>query len=52
MNQKPVVASRRDLWAGATAIAATCLFTLSALPAAAQSQTDLTFSFSIGHKTR
>src|SRR5580704_2820132 len=33
------MASRRHLWAGAAAIAATCLFTLAALPAAAQSQT-------------
>jgi kynurenine formamidase len=41
MNQKPFLASRRHLWAGAAAIAATCLFTLSALPAAARSQTDL-----------
>jgi kynurenine formamidase len=37
---KPVVASRRHLWVDAAAIAATCLFTLAALPAAAQSQTE------------
>jgi kynurenine formamidase len=40
MNQ-PFAASRRHLWMGAAAMAATCLFTLSALPAAARSQTDL-----------
>jgi kynurenine formamidase len=34
-------ASQRSAWAGAAAIAAACLFTLSTLPAAAQSQTDL-----------
>ncbi len=52
MNQKPVVASRRHLWAGAAAIAATCLFTLSALPAAAQSQTDLAQAYrTIASKT-
>jgi kynurenine formamidase len=34
-------ASQRSAWAGATATAAACLFTLSTLPAAAQSQTDL-----------
>src|SRR4029077_16327660 len=34
-------ASQRSAWAGAAAIAAACLFTLSPLPAAAQSQTDL-----------
>src|ERR1700752_4616783 len=52
MNQKPVVASRRHLWAGAAAIAATCLFTLSALPAAAQSQTDLARAYrTIASKT-
>ena len=52
MNQKPVVASRCHLWAGAAAIAATCLFTLSALPAAAQSQTDLARAYrTIASKT-
>ena len=34
-------ASQRSAWAGAAAIAAACLFTLSTLPAAAQSPTDL-----------
>jgi hypothetical protein len=34
-------ASQRSAWAGAAAITAACLFTLSTLPAAAQSQTDL-----------
>ena len=54
MNQKPVEPSRRHLWAGAAAIAATCLFTLSALPAAAQSQsqTDLARAYrTIASKT-
>jgi kynurenine formamidase len=41
MNQKLLVASRRHLWTGTAAIAATCLFTLSAPPAAARSQTNL-----------
>ena len=44
---KPAVASRRHLWAGASAIAAMCLFTLTALPAAAQSQTDLARAYQI-----
>ena len=52
MNRKPVVASRYHLWAVAAAIAATCLFTLSALPAAAQSQTDLARAYrTIASKT-
>jgi len=49
---KPVVASRRQLWAGAGAIAATCLFTLTALPAAARSQSDLVRAYqTIASKT-
>jgi kynurenine formamidase len=49
---KPVAASRRQLWAGAGAIAATCLFTLTALPAAAQSQSDLVRAYqTIASKT-
>jgi kynurenine formamidase len=41
MNKKAVVASRHHLWAHAAAITAVCLFTVTNLPAAAQSQTDL-----------
>jgi hypothetical protein len=49
---KPVVASRHHLWAGAAAIAATCLFALTARPAAAQSQTDLARAYqTIASKT-
>jgi len=49
---KPVVASRRHFWAGAAAIAATCLFALTARPAAAQSQTDLARAYqTIASKT-
>ena len=52
MNRKPVVASRYHLWAAAAAIAATCLLTLSASPAAAQSQTDLVRAYrTIASKT-
>ena len=52
MNQKLLVASRRHLWTGAAAIAATCLFTLSTPPAAARSQTDLAQAYqTIASKT-
>jgi len=56
MNPKSVVASqhhsRHHLWAGAAAIAATTLITLTALPAAAQSQTDLARAYqTIASKT-
>jgi kynurenine formamidase len=52
MNQKPFVASRCHLWMSAAAIAATCLFTLSAPPAAARSQTNLAQAYqTIASKT-
>jgi kynurenine formamidase len=52
MNQKLLVASRRHLWTGAAAIAATFLFTLSTAPAAARSQTDLVRAYqTIASKT-
>jgi len=52
MNQKLLAPSRRHLWTGAAAIAATCLFTLSAPPAGARSQTDLVRAYqTIASKT-
>ena len=52
MNQELLVASRRHVWTGAAAIAATCLFTLSTPPAAARSQTDLVRAYqTIASKT-
>ena len=52
MNKKAVVASRHHRWAGAAAIMAVCLFTVTTLPAASQSQTDLARAYrTISSKT-